>query len=166
MKVYLIGMPGSGKSTLGKQLAETLHLPFVDLDAEIEKATGKLIKDIFSQQGEDFFRTIESQTLQAWAASDKSFIMATGGGAPCFHQGIDIINTTGTSIFLDVSIDELINRVGEDTSRPLLDAADIKAKKERLLFLREQRYATYRKAMITLLNPSLDEALHAIRFRT
>lgn len=159
-------MPGSGKSTLGKQLAESLQLPFVDLDAEIEKKESRSIKNIFSENGEVFFRLTESQTLRAWADSEKSFVMATGGGAPCFHQGIDTINATGTSIFLDVSIDELINRVGVDTSRPLLDIADLKAKKERLLFLREQRYATYRKAMITLLNPSLDEALRAIRFRT
>ena len=98
-KIYLIGMPGSGKTTLGLQLAEALQLPFVDLDKEIEKHEGKSVPDIFSQQGEAHFRQVESKLLKEWSASGKTFIMATGGGAPCNHHGIEVINRSGLSIF-------------------------------------------------------------------
>src|SRR5687767_13761414 len=110
MKIYLIGMPGCGKTTLGRQLASAIHLPFVDLDQEIEAREKKSIPEIFEQQGEDYFRQVESGLLYELAGSDKRFIMATGGGSPCFFRGIEVINLTGLSIFLDTSVDILLDR--------------------------------------------------------
>src|SRR5687767_9394541 len=111
MKIFLIGMPGSGKTTLGRQLAEHLHVDFVDLDAEIERVEQKSISDIFREQGEEQFRLTEAKLLRDWAAASLPFVMSTGGGAPCFHKGIEVINEHGLSIFLDCTVDELIDRV-------------------------------------------------------
>lgn len=161
-----MGMPGSGKSTLGKPVAETLGVPFVDLDVQIEERAGKAVKDIFSTQGEDYFRQLESQLLREWAGSEKSFVMATGGGAPCFHKGIEIINETGISIFLDVSIEELLNRVSRNKDRPLLKSTDKEEQEERIRSLFQKRIAIYRQAKITLKDATLKKVLDALHIPT
>lgn len=160
MKIFLIGMPGSGKSTLGKQVARHLAVDFVDLDAEIEKTEGKSISEIFSQQGEDHFRLIESRLLREWAASSRAFVMATGGGAPCFHKGIEVINEYGLSIFLDCPVSQLIDRVRKNQERPLLLASDESELRDRLERMLEKRGACYQKAAIVLQNATLDSLLH------
>lgn len=153
MKIYLIGMPGSGKTTLGKKLASKLMLEFVDLDEEIEKREQKAIPEIFSQQGEDYFRLVESTLLHEWAASSKTFVMSTGGGAPCFHKGIEVINNTGISIFLDVSVAKLAKRVAEQTNRPLLHAQGNDELIEKLQKLRLSRIPFYQQARFSVTNP-------------
>lgn len=165
MKIYLIGMPGSGKSTLGKQLAEQISLPFVDLDKVIENHEQKSVADIFREQGEDHFRLIESKLLHEWAGNEKSFVMATGGGAPCFHQGINIINQTGLSIFLDVSTDVLLNRLHAKTDRPLLNSNDTKEMDEKLRAIRTSRLSCYRAAHVIVADPTLKKIEEAIRFK-
>ena len=159
MKVFLIGMPGSGKTTLGKQLADHLQVEFVDLDAEIEKAERKSIAEVFREQGEDHFRILEAQLLREWAASARPFVMATGGGAPCFHKGMEVINQYGLSVFLDCPVSALIGRVKENRDRPLLLAADEKELREKLERIRETRLDCYRQAKIVLENPSLQALL-------
>lgn len=162
MKIYFIGMPGSGKSTLGRPVAEILGLPFIDLDTQIEERERKSIKDIFITQGEDYFRQTESQLLREWAGSEKSFVMATGGGAPCFYGGIDVINETGISIFLDVPVEELLRRVSKNQDRPLLTAKDVDEQESRIRTLFEKRIATYNQAKIILKNASLKSVLDAL----
>ena len=164
MKIFLIGMPGSGKTTLGKKLSSELMMEFVDLDHEIEKHEGKSIPEIFLQNGEDHFRTVESKLLAQWAASAKSFVMATGGGAPCFLKGIDIINKAGLSIFLDAPLPELLKRLRSKTDRPLL-AAELGEKENILKNLRETRLACYRRAKVIVSNPNLDKLLEAVHFK-
>lgn len=163
MKVYLIGMPGSGKSTLGKQLAEEFSVDFVDLDQEIEKETGKAIQEIFLQKGEDHFRKIESELLNRWASSSKSYVMATGGGAPCFFQGIDTINQSGLSIFLDVSVEEIVRRLSSFEDRPLLHSKNELEKKEKLKTLLASRLAVYHKAAITVKNIAIRDLVEVIQ---
>jgi shikimate kinase len=161
-KIFLVGMPGSGKSTLGRPLAKALDLPFIDLDAEIEEKEQSSIATIFETKGETYFREVESELLKKWSSSDKDFVLATGGGAPCFHSGMDIINNSGISIFLDVEVEELLNRTSHDHKRPLLSAADIQAKEERIRNLYNQRLPIYEQAQITLENASVEDALEII----
>jgi shikimate kinase len=119
--IYLIGMPGSGKTTLGRQLAAQLKKDFVDLDVYIEEKEGMSIPDIFKLQGEDYFRLLEQQAVKD-SIEWENIIVATGGGAPCFFDNIELINNHGTSVFIDVSPEELLKRVynkGQD-KRPLL----------------------------------------------
>ena len=166
MKIYLIGMPGSGKTTLGLQLASDLMLDFVDLDAEIVKHEGMPVPDIFQGKGEAYFRQVESDVLHEWAASSKSFVMATGGGAPCFLQGIEVINQTGLSIFLDVDFSEIMRRISSATHRPLLRASDDNERRTRLMKLLDTRLPVYRRAKITLHNPTRRDLLSAVNPRS
>lgn len=165
MKVYLIGMPGSGKSTLGRPLAAELGVPFVDQDKEIENREGKAVKDIFAQNGEDYFRQVEAEVLREWAASAKSFVMATGGGAPCFYEGINVIRQSGLSIFIDTSVAELLKRIATNKDRPLLHANDLKEKEDRLIELYEKRLPVYQQAHISLHQPSVRKLLEAINLK-
>ena len=165
MKIFLIGMPGSGKTTLGKRLAKEMLTPFVDLDKEIERREGKSVQQLFTERGEDYFRQVESKELTEWAASAKSFVMATGGGTPCFFEGIKVINQSGLSIFLDVPLSTLLSRLGKKTDRPLLNADDLEEKKEKLSKLLANRTQYYQQANITVKNANLSKVMTAIRLR-
>lgn len=158
-------MPGSGKTTLGRQLAAKLEVDFVDLDAEIEKSEDKIIAEIFREHGEDHFRLLEAKILREWTGSARAFVMATGGGAPCFHNGIDVINEFGVSVFLDCSVNELIQRVKKNRERPLLLSADEKELREKLERMRETRMSCYHKAKIVLKNPTLPALLASLHIR-
>lgn len=152
MKVFLLGLPGSGKTTLGKRLAATLQLPFVDLDKEIEKTEGKQIREIFAEKKEDYFRQLESAELKKWCNKPDDFVMATGGGAPCFFDNLEVINKSGKSIFLDVPASEIVRRMsmGPIDKRPLLAAGGKEGLKDSIEFLRTNRLSFYTHASITL----------------
>lgn len=158
-------MPGSGKSTLGKEIAAELLLPFIDLDTEIERKELMSIPEVFREKGEDYFRQTESQVLSEWASAEKSFVMATGGGAPCFYNGIDVINNSGLSVFLDVPVDELLKRVKQDINRPLLNTSDLNERKQRLASLYENRLTIYNLAKIKLSNPTKKSVLEALHLK-
>jgi len=165
MKIFLIGMPGSGKTTLGKRLAKEMLMSFVDLDKEIERREGKSVQQIFAENGEDYFRQVESKELIEWAGSDRNFVMATGGGTPCFCKGIEVINQSGLSIFLDVPLSTLLSRVGKKNNRPLLNAIDIEERKQKLSSLLANRSEIYKRANITVENADLSKVIKAIRLR-
>lgn len=160
MKIFLVGMPGSGKSTIGAKLADALQLDFLDLDSEIEKKEMKAVKEIFRENGEDYFRQVEAETLRELAGSSRDFVLATGGGAPCFYNGMDTINETGFSIFLDVPIPELVRRLSNNKDRPLLQTADVEKK---LTLLLETRLPVYRKASITVTDPTPEVILKKLK---
>ncbi|MEI9917271.1 MAG: shikimate kinase [Bacteroidota bacterium] len=167
MKIFLLGLPGSGKTTLGKKLAATLQLPFVDLDKEIEKREGKAIREIFAEKKEEYFRKLESSELKRWCESPEEFVMATGGGAPCFFDNLEVINRSGKSIFLDVPASEIVKRMslGPIEKRPLLAAGGKDGLKDSIEFLRSNRLSYYRQAAITLsgIDISVEEMTDALK---
>ena len=121
MKYFLVGMPASGKSSLAKMISKEINIQFIDLDKEIEAIEKKSINELFNLKGEKYFRKIESEVLYSIIKSNNSFILATGGGTPCFNNNMKIINDNGVSIFLDVKISELENRLKNKKDRPLLN---------------------------------------------
>src|SRR6478609_3141253 len=152
MKISLSGLPGSGKSTIGKTLALELSCPFIDLDQEIEKEEGRTIKQIFKQMNEGYFRQLESKALKKYCQSPDSFVMATGGGAPCFFDNMDQINAAGKSIFLDVPPKEIAKRIVNSniSERPLFATENSESLKDRIEFMRSQRINFYKQAQITV----------------
>jgi shikimate kinase len=166
MKVFLIGLPGSGKTTLGKKIAEALHLSFVDLDKEIERREGRLIREIFNEKNESYFRVLETNELATWCESDKSFIMATGGGAPCFHGNMEMINKAGTTVFLDIPASEIARRIEKTNvqERPLLAARGVDGLKDSIELMRTNRLSTYQKAHFTFgPNDTADRIVAALK---
>lgn len=147
LKVFLIGLPGSGKSTLAKQVSEQAGLQFIDLDAEIERSSGKKVEEIFAGKGEAHFRELESSVLKKFYGLDSGFIMATGGGAPCFKDNMEMMNASGITIFLDVPAKEICSRIlKQSQNRPLLKHETPDSLKDRIEFLRSHRIPFYRKA--------------------
>ena len=113
-------MPGSGKTTLGRALAEKLELLFIDLDAEIERLEQQSIDQIFALKGEPFFRQAEAAVLRQVSKAHSSFVMATGGGTPCFYDGIEFMNSMGITVFLNVPVNILAERLSNsETIRPV-----------------------------------------------
>jgi shikimate kinase len=120
MRIFLIGYMGCGKSTMGRALAASLNLTFIDLDTYLEERYFKTIPQIFAEEGEESFRLKERKMLEEVAAFDQ-VIVATGGGAPCFFDNMDLMNSSGICFFLDVDIDSLVNRlIHAKTERPLI----------------------------------------------
>ncbi len=121
MKIFLIGFMGCGKTHWGRQLSHKLQLPFFDLDSLIEEREGKTITEIFAELGEEYFRMLEKDVLHLFTESHESFVMATGGGAPCFFNNIDYMKRRGTAVWINCSIDCLYNRlIKEKETRPLI----------------------------------------------
>ena len=97
---FIVGMPASGKSRLGKFISSRTNLKFFDLDEEIEKNIKMKVKEIFESRGEDFFRKNETKTLNNIISKEDNFILATGGGTPYFNDNMTLINKSGISLFI------------------------------------------------------------------
>ena len=139
-------MPASGKSRLGKYISSVTNLIFIDLDIEIEYKLDKKVKDIFKINGENFFRKIETKTLKEIIENKNNFILATGGGTPCFNENMSLINKSGISIFIDVKREILHERISRNDKRPLLNGTlslDMKLSdlyKERINYYKKSKY--------------------------
>jgi shikimate kinase len=120
MRIFLIGFMGCGKSTMGRALAASLNLTFIDLDTFLEERYFRTIPQIFAEEGEENFRRKERKVLEEVSSFD-NVIIATGGGAPCFYDNMELMNNSGFCIFLDVEIDSLVSRlIHAKTERPLI----------------------------------------------
>ncbi|HYM93522.1 MAG TPA: shikimate kinase [Chitinophagaceae bacterium] len=121
MKIFLIGFMGSGKTYWGKQLSQKLGVPFFDLDEQIVSHEGKPITEIFAEEGEEYFRLKEKDILHNIAESHENFVMACGGGTPCYFSNIEYMNQSGTSVWINTPIDVLFERlINEKKHRPLI----------------------------------------------
>jgi len=121
LKIFLIGFMGCGKTHWGKLLSEKLGMPFFDLDEKIIEHAGRSIADIFKKEGEEHFRLLEKDVLHLLTESHESFVMATGGGTPCFYNNIDYLKKQGTVVWINCSTECLYQRlVKEKEIRPLI----------------------------------------------
>ena len=137
--IVLVGMPGSGKTTVGRDLAKRLGLRFVDSDHEIEARTGVKIPTIFEIEGEDGCRKRETQTLDA-LTRESNMVLATGGGAVIRPENRALLRERAVVVFLSVPPQILWERTRHDRSRPLLQVADPKGRLEELLKARGPFY--------------------------
>jgi shikimate kinase len=121
--IYLTGFMGSGKSTIGPILANTLGWDFFDLDKLIENKAGKKIREIFDQEGENYFRKLETETLKEISESH-NIIISLGGGAIANKENLEILKKTGKIIYLKVSLDTVYHRLRYKKDRPALTKND------------------------------------------
>lgn len=170
-KYFLVGMPSSGKSTVGKLLAGFLGLTFIDLDDAIVAGEGKEIPEIFSLKGEQYFRKLERDNLRDQILKEEGFVMATGGGTPCFFDNMDRMNQSGTTIFLNVDVDQLFIKLSKKgiQKRPLLKDKTLDELHTELKNKFEERKGFYQQATIVLdqtfkdISERTNEILFAIR---
>lgn len=135
--IALIGAPGSGKSTVGPRLAERLGVPFTDVDALIERRDGRLIREIFAEDGEPAFRAIERDTTIELLGGDG--VVSLGGGAPLTPEVADALGDV-TTVWLQVDAHNAARRIGLDEGRPLLAGGGIRATLIKLLNARTPVY--------------------------
>ena len=140
--VVLVGMMGSGKTAIGRALAATLDVPFVDSDAAIEEAAAATIPEIFARDGEAFFRLRETEVLKRLLAGPPG-VVSTGGGAFMSDENRNAIADMGVAVWLDASLDTLWERVRHKDTRPLLRTANPKATLTQIF---EERTPIYSRA--------------------
>ena len=139
--ITLVGLPGSGKSSVGRQLAKRLRIPFLDSDHVIEKKLGCTVRLYFEREGEAAFRDIEESTLDE-LTQRRDGVLSTGGGSVLRERNRKLLRERGHVIYLKSSPDELFRRLKNDTTRPLLQVSD---PQRRLRDLYEQRDPLYRE---------------------
>ena len=137
--LVLIGMMGAGKSSIGRKLAHRLNLPFVDADAEIERAAGMSISDIFAKHGEPYFRAGEARVIARLLEGGPQ-VLATGGGAFMHPQSREAIRAKGISIWLKAEYDVLLKRIKRRSDRPMLKTQDPGETLRRLMQERDPVY--------------------------
>lgn len=157
MKIFLIGFMGSGKSHWGRLLSGKLNLSFFDLDEEITLNQGKSINELFEERTEEHFRLLEKEVLHFVTESHDSFVMACGGGAPCFFNNIEYMNRSGTTVWLNPPFETLLERLTkEKANRPLIK--DVPDKKIRNVIFKKlsDRKIYYEQANVILDEVDLD----------
>jgi shikimate kinase len=138
--IYLVGLMGAGKTTIGRQLARLLKLPFYDSDKAIEERTGVDIPTIFEFEGEEGFRNREQKML-AQLTELKGIVMATGGGAILREENRKLLMENGFVVYLHCDVDRLLERTRRDSQRPLLNTEDPRERLETLFTQRQPLYA-------------------------
>lgn len=146
----------SGKSTAAKKLAKKLELEAVDLDKEISKTAGKSIPEIFKSEGEKAFRKREQDELRKWLEKD-DFVMACGGGTPCFFESMDEMNGAGTTVYLQMTPKAVVDRVMESKEeRPILKGLPEEKMLKKVDFQIGKREPFYKRAALTINGVNLD----------
>ncbi len=162
MKMVLVGGPASGKTTVGKHIAQKWNLAFFDTDHWIEAQCGKTVSQIFADEGEASFRAWETRALEILLQQEQ-IIIATGGGIVKKSENRELLVHGATVIYLDVPVAVQLKRTEGDTTRPLLLGAD---KAAILMQLRQEREPLYRSVADIVVNGDLpiDEILDEINF--
>lgn len=153
-RIILIGMPASGKTTVGRAVAQALSLPFHDCDREVERLTGRTIPEIFAAEGEGAFRAVESRALAALCTAEAPCVIATGGGAVLSAENRRLLRRSGTVFWLDRPLADIMS-TDFQAGRPLLAAG-----REALERLAAERRALYAAcAHHRIAKPLLEQAI-------
>ncbi|WP_066702082.1 shikimate kinase [Curvibacter delicatus] len=161
MIVSLIGLPGSGKSTVGRQLARRLHLPFVDSDHVLEDRLGCSIRTYFEREGEERFRDMEQAVLDELTRQPAG-VLSTGGGAVLRPVNRSCLKSRTQVVYLKSSPDELFRRLRHDTNRPLLQVADPLGRLRELYAVRDPLYRETAHFVIETGRPSVGTLVNMI----
>jgi len=159
--IFLVGLMGSGKTTIGRSLAKKLNLRFVDADQEIETRTGASIPLIFEIEGEASFRQREADVIRDLTAQ-QGIVLATGGGAVLNETSRQLLRERGTVIYLRASVASILQRTSHDKNRPLLQTADPKARIEALSLERAPLYQEVAHITIETGRPNVHSVVHNI----
>ena len=156
-KIFLIGLMGCGKSFWAEKLANALHVPFFDLDAEIERNEKRSITAIFQTDGQDEFRRKEALALRAFG-NYESFVLSTGGGTHCFNNNMQWMNEHGITIWIDESLEIIVERLrGQREHRPLVARLEEQGVKDFLSGMLMNRRAFYEQAKLHLAGDEIKE---------
>ena len=144
MRIYIIGMPGTGKTHFGRLMAKSLHLQFFDMDEQIEKREAALVRQIMLDKGEVYFRDLEHQVLKK-LSSHNNCVISCGGGAPMFYNNIDLMKSSGIVVWINTDLHLIAKRIAQNiTRRPLfmgLNEEEILNKLHQIFTLRKKNYA-------------------------
>jgi shikimate kinase len=148
MNMYVVGLPGVGKTYWGGRLASKLSMDFVDLDVYIEENSGRTIASIFKTEGENKFRKLEAEALRQ-VGSRGGQLVATGGGTPCFHDNLDFMKENGVTLYIKDNLAAIAGRLLADAAkRPLFGAKTLEETKLGLLNLLANRRQYYEQTHI------------------
>ena len=142
-KIFIVGMPGSGKSTMAKYLSSETSFKYLDLDEEIELKSKKSVSKIFEIDGEESFRVLEKETLDEIIQKEEKFILATGGGTPSYDDNMGKMNENGITIFLNTSPEILIERISRKNKRPLFNSTNVREKVSKII---DERIKFYKRS--------------------
>ena len=138
--VILIGFMGCGKSSVGKALANAMGIPFVDTDGMIEEQAGRKINDIFREDGEEYFRELETSVLKQLLSAQERKVIAVGGGLPVREINREYLKRLGTVVYLLAKVETLTGRLEGDDTRPMLRGGELKKRIETLMDARGELY--------------------------
>jgi shikimate kinase len=167
MTVFLIGFMGAGKTHWALKLSEALHVPWIDLDELIVEKEGSTIAEIFRNKGESYFRVLEAECLRSLKPVEKSLaptqnsgkisaIVATGGGAPCFHDNMGWMNENGFTVWLNPTVAEIAERLKKGMEvRPLLQNLTEEGLSEFIAAKLKEREEFYNKAKLEIKNTNI-----------
>jgi len=159
--IFLVGMMGAGKTSVGRVLAKRLQKTFCDSDHVIEDRTGVKIPVIFEIEGEAGFRARESAVVDELTAL-RDIVLATGGGVVLSEKNRDVLRTRGTVVYLRASVRDLLNRTRHDKNRPLLQAADPRARLTELYEIRDPLYREVAHLTVDTGNQSLTSLVNRL----
>jgi len=163
-KIILIGFMGSGKTSIAKKISEYLDITFIDTDAYIEENQNQSINEIFTNNGEEFFRALETKILEEIIKEKNSGVIATGGGLPIRDENQKLLKGIGKIVYLRTKAETIYQRIKDDNSRPLLNTPDPRQKIHDLLNERTPIYEKTADVVVDTDNKSVGQIVDEILF--